>query len=46
MEYNELPPAVIDQLRKATAGIVDELRKRLGNDLIDAVLAEVKKASS
>ena len=45
MEYNVLPPAVIDQLRKATAGIVDDLRKRLGNDLIDAVLAEVKKAS-
>ncbi|OYU47621.1 MAG: C4-dicarboxylate ABC transporter substrate-binding protein [Rhizobiales bacterium PAR1] len=45
MEYNELTPAVIDQLRKATAGIVDELRKRLGNELIDSVLAEVKKAS-
>ena len=45
MEYNELTPAVIDQLRKATSGIVDELRKRLGNELIDSVLAEVKKAS-
>ena len=45
MEYNELTPAVIDQLRKATSGIVDDLRKRLGNELIDSVLAEVKKAS-
>ena len=45
MEYNELPPAVVEQLRKATAGIVDELRKRLGNELIETVLAEVKKAS-
>jgi len=45
MTYNELPPAVINELRKATSGIVDELRKRLGNDLIDKVLAEVQKAS-
>lgn len=45
MAYNELSPAVTDQLRKATAGIVDELRKRLGNDLIETVIAEVKKAS-
>lgn len=45
MEYNELTPPVIDQLRKATAGIVDDLRKRLGNELIDSVLAEVRKAS-
>lgn len=45
MEYNELTPAVVDQLRKATSGIVDDLRKRLGNELIDSVLAEVRKAS-
>ncbi len=45
MVYNELSPEVLDQLRKATSGIVDDLRKRLGNDLIDAVLGEVKKAS-
>jgi TRAP-type transport system periplasmic protein len=46
MTYNELPPAVVEQLRKATAGIVDDLRKRLGNDMIDAVLAEVRKAGA
>lgn len=45
MEYNELAPAVVEQLRKATSGVVDELRKRLGNELIDSVLAEVRKAS-
>ena len=45
MTYNELSPEVIGQLRKATSGIVDDLRKRLGNDIIDAVLGEVKKAS-
>jgi TRAP-type transport system periplasmic protein len=45
MEYNELPAAVVDQMRAATSGVVEELKKRLGKDLIDSVLAEVKKAS-
>lgn len=45
MDYNELPPAVVDQMRAATGGIVDDLKKRLGKELIDSVLAEVKKAS-
>lgn len=46
MTYNELTPAVTEQLRKATAGIVDDLRKRLGNDVIDTVIAEVAKAGA
>jgi tripartite ATP-independent transporter DctP family solute receptor len=46
MTYNEITPAVTEDLRKATAGIVDDLRKRLGSELIDTVLAEVKKAGS
>lgn len=45
MVYNELPPAVIEQLRKATSGVVDDLRKRLGNEVIDRVVSEVQKAS-
>lgn len=45
MQYNELTPEVMAELRKATAGIVDELRKRLGSELIDRVLAEVAKVS-
>lgn len=45
MQYNELSPAVMAELRKATSGIVDELRKRLGNDVINQVLAEVAKVS-
>jgi TRAP-type transport system periplasmic protein len=45
MTYNELTPAVTEQLRKATSGIVDDLRKRLGNDVIDKVVGEVQKAS-
>ena len=31
-------------MRKATAGVVDEVRKRVGGDLVDRVLAEVGKA--
>jgi tripartite ATP-independent transporter DctP family solute receptor len=46
MEYNELAPAVVEDLRKATAGVVDLVRKRLGADLVDRILAEVQKASS
>lgn len=45
MTYNEISPAAVEQLRQATAGVVVELRKRLGNDLIDRVLEEVRKSS-
>lgn len=45
MEFNELSPEVIAELKKSTAGVVDLLRKRLGADVIDTVLAEVGKAS-
>jgi TRAP-type transport system periplasmic protein len=45
MEYHELSPAVVAQLRTATAGVVDELRKRLGNDVIDSVQTEVRRSS-
>lgn len=45
MEYNELPPAEVDKLRAATSGIVEDLKKRLGKELIEQVLAEVKKGS-
>jgi hypothetical protein len=31
-------------MRKATAGVVDDVRKRLGAALVDQVLAAVKKA--
>jgi hypothetical protein len=31
-------------MKKATAGVVDEVKKRLGATFVDQVLAEVKKA--
>ena len=45
MQYDALPPAEREVMRKATAGVVDEVKKRVGADLVDRVLAEVKKAS-
>ena len=45
MQYDAMPPAEREAMRKATAGVVDDIKKRLGADLVDRVLAEVKKAS-
>jgi tripartite ATP-independent transporter DctP family solute receptor len=45
MQYDAMPPAEREAMRKATAGVVDEIKKRVGADLVDSVLAEVKKAS-
>lgn len=45
MQYDAMPPAEREAMRKATAGVVDEIKKRVGADLVDRVLAEVKKAS-
>ncbi len=45
MQYDAMPPAEREAMRKATAGVVDEVKKRVGADLVDRVLAEVKKAS-
>lgn len=45
MQYDALPPTEIAKMRQLTSGVVDEIRKRLGGDLVDKVLAEVAKAS-
>lgn len=45
MQYDAMPPAEREVMRKATAGVVDEVKKRVGAELVDRVLAEVKKAS-
>ena len=44
MTYTEMPASEREAMRKATASIVDDVRKRLGGTLVDQVLAEVKKA--
>jgi tripartite ATP-independent transporter DctP family solute receptor len=44
MQYDAMPPAEREAMRKATAGVVDDIKKRVGSALVDQVLAEVKNA--
>jgi TRAP-type C4-dicarboxylate transport system substrate-binding protein len=44
MQYNEVPAAVREQMRKASAGVVDQVKSRIGADLVNRVLAEVAQA--
>ena len=43
MQYDPLPPETLAALRKATSGVVDEVKKRAGADLVDQVLAAAGK---
>ena len=43
MEYTEITPAVREAMRKATSGVVEDVKKRIGAPLVDSVLAEVAK---
>ncbi len=43
MQFDEISPATAAELRKATAGIVDEVKKRAGAELVDRVVAEAQK---
>ena len=45
MQYDAMPPAEREAMIKATAGVVDDIKKRVGPELVDRVLVEVKKAS-
>ena len=44
MVYTEMPASEREAMRKATAGVVDDIKKRVGPELVDSVLVEVKKA--
>ena len=44
MIYTEMPASEREAMRKATAGVVDDVRKRVGGTLVDQVLDAVKKA--
>ncbi len=44
MTYTEMPAAERDAMKKATANVVDDVKKRLGAPFVDQVLAELKKA--
>ena len=45
MQYDEVPPQVREQMRKATAPVIEQVKKRAGADLVDRVVAEAAKAS-
>ena len=44
MTYTAMPESERELMRKATAGVVDDIRKRVGAVLVDQVLAAVKQA--
>lgn len=44
MTYTAMPESEREAMRKATAGVVDDVRKRVGGNLVDQVIAAVKKA--
>ena len=43
MQFDEVTPGFREQMRKASAGIVDEVKKRVGADVVNRVLAETAK---
>jgi tripartite ATP-independent transporter DctP family solute receptor len=43
MVWDEVSPQFRDQMRKASAGIVDEVKKRVGPDFVNRVIAETAK---
>ena len=43
MVWDEVSPQFRDQMRKASAGIVDEVKKRVGSDFVNRVIAETAK---
>ena len=45
MQYDEVPPQVREQMRNATAPVIEQVKKRAGADLVDRVVAEAAKAS-
>jgi TRAP-type transport system periplasmic protein len=45
MQFDAMPASEREAMRRATAGVVDDIKKRVGAELVDRVLAEVKKAS-
>jgi tripartite ATP-independent transporter DctP family solute receptor len=45
MQFDAMPASEREAMRKATAGVVEDIKKRVGPELVDRVLLEVKQAS-
>jgi tripartite ATP-independent transporter DctP family solute receptor len=43
MTYDEVSPQFREQMRKGSAGIVEDVKKRVGADFVNRVMAETKK---
>lgn len=43
MVWNEVSPQFREQMRKASAGIVEDVKKRVGTDIVNRVIAETAK---
>lgn len=43
MAYTEISPAALAEMRKATAPVIEEVKKRAGAELVNQVLAEAAK---
>jgi TRAP-type transport system periplasmic protein len=43
MQFDAISPETAAELRKATAGIVDEVKKRAGAELVERVVSEAHK---
>jgi tripartite ATP-independent transporter DctP family solute receptor len=43
MTYEEVSPQFREQMRKGSAGVVEDVKKRVGADFVDRVIAETKK---
>jgi tripartite ATP-independent transporter DctP family solute receptor len=43
MTYDEVSPQFREQMRKGSAGVVEDVKKRVGADFVDRVIADTKK---
>jgi tripartite ATP-independent transporter DctP family solute receptor len=43
MTYEEVSPQFREQMRKGSAGVVEDVKKRVGADFVDRVIADTKK---
>jgi len=43
MTYDEVSPAFREQMRRGSAGVVEDVKKRVGADFVNRVIAETKK---
>ena len=43
MTFTEISPAALEEMRKATAPVIEEVKKRAGADLVNQVLAEAAR---